>query len=59
MVAWLIGQLADGSMLGPVLGFSIGVLLGLSPVALPTIPAVLATVSPGYVYESGDRKSVV
>jgi cytochrome c biogenesis protein CcdA len=51
----LIARLADGSLLGPLLGLAVGALLGLSPVALPTIPAVLATVSRGYVYDSGYR----
>lgn len=55
MVESLIAQLAEGSLLGPLLGFAVGALLGLSPVALPTIPAVLATVSRGYVHESGYR----
>lgn len=55
MVEPMIARLADGSLLGPLLGFVVGALLGLSPVALPTIPAVLATVSRGYVYENGYR----
>lgn len=55
MVDVLIGRLAEGSLLGPLLGLLIGALLGLSPIALPTIPAVLATVSRGYVYENGYR----
>lgn len=55
MLESLIGNLAEGSLLGPLLGFAVGALLGLSPVALPTIPAVLATVSRGYVYDSGYR----
>lgn len=55
MVEALIARLGEGSVLGPVLGFAVGALLGLSPVALPTIPAVLATVSRGYVHERGYR----
>lgn len=55
MVETLIARLAEGSLLGPLLGLLVGGLLGLSPIALPTIPAVLATVSRGYVYESGYR----
>lgn len=55
MLEPLIGRLADGSVLGPLLGFAVGALLGLSPVALPTIPAVLATVSRGRVDDNGHR----
>lgn len=55
MLESLIAQLADGSVVGPLLGFGVGALLGLSPAALPTIPAVLATVSRGYVNDSGYR----
>lgn len=55
MIESLIAWLGDGSPFGPLLGFVVGALLGLSPVALPTIPAVLATVSRGYVYENGYR----
>jgi cytochrome c biogenesis protein CcdA len=52
----LIARLADGSVLGPLLGLLVGAVLGLSPVALPTLPAVMATVSPGDVYASGYRR---
>lgn len=53
MIESLISHLSEGSLLGPLLGFAVGALLGLSPIALPTVPAVLATVSRGYVHENG------
>lgn len=51
----LIQMLGNGSMAGPLLGFAIGVLLGLSPVALPTIPAVVGMLAPGRLDEGGVR----
>lgn len=49
MMEPLVAALGEGTWLGPLLGLAIGALLGLSPVALPTIPAVVATMSRGYV----------
>lgn len=55
MVDWLIGQVAEGVWPAPLLGLAIGVLLTLSPVSLPAIPAVVATVSPGELDADGVR----
>ena len=44
----LVGLIAEGAALGPLLGFGVGVLLGLSPVALPTIPAVVTVLTPAH-----------
>lgn len=52
----LIEMLADGSAAGPLLGFAVGVLLGLSPIALPTIPAVMGVLAPGRLDEGGVRR---
>lgn len=55
MVEELIARLVDGSVAGPLLGFAIGALLGVSPVAWPTLPLVVGVVSPGQVNERGER----
>lgn len=50
----LLELVASGSALGLLFGLSIGALLGLSPVALPTIPAVVSVLAPkqaGDAYE--------
>ncbi len=54
----LIEMLGNGSMAGPLLGFAIGVVLGLSPVALPTIPAVVGVLAPGRLDRDGVRRSL-
>lgn len=51
----LLEQLAEGSVAGPLMGLALGVLLGLSPLALPMVPAVVAAASPGRVDGSGVR----
>ncbi len=56
MIDTLLGRLADGSAAAPLLGLAIGLLLGLSPLALPMVPAVVATVSPGRVDDQGVRR---
>ncbi len=55
MLETLIGRMAEGSAAGPILGYLIGVVLGLSPVALPTVPAVVGVLSPGRLDERGER----
>lgn len=56
MVDWLIGQVAEGVWPAPLLGLAVGVLLTLSPVSLPAVPAVVATVSsPGEFDVNGVR----
>lgn len=49
-------MLGNGSMAGPLLAFAIGIVLGLSPVALPTIPAVVGVLAPGRLDEEGIRR---
>lgn len=56
MMVTLLEMLGSGSMAGPLLGFAIGVVLGLSPVALPTLPAVVGVLAPGRVDEAGIRR---
>lgn len=51
----LFEMLGNGSMAGPLVGFAIGVLLGLSPVALPTLPAVIGMLAPGRLDDRGSR----
>lgn len=53
----LIEMLGNGSPAGPLLGFAIGILLGLSPVALPTIPAVVGVLAPGRLDDAGIRRA--
>lgn len=53
---YLFELLGNGSAAGPLLGFAIGVLLGISPIALPTIPAVVGALAPGQVDEGGVRQ---
>lgn len=52
---WLIGQVAEGVWPAPLLGLGVGILLTLSPVSLPAVPAVVATISPGELDEDGVR----
>ena len=56
MVDSLIGQIAEGVWPAPVLGLVIGIVLTLSPVSFATIPAVMATVSPGQLDDEGVRR---
>ncbi len=55
MIEWLIGALAEGVHPAPLLGLVIGLVLTLSPVSLPAVPAVMATVSPGGLDADGVR----
>ena len=45
----LLVRLDGAAALGPVLGLGIGMLLGISPVALPSIPAVVTVLTPAQV----------
>ena len=50
----LLGQVASGKLVGPLFGLAIGALLGLSPIALPSIPAVVSVLAP---IQAGDAAS--
>lgn len=45
----LLVRLDGATVLGPVFGFAIGALLGMSPIALPSIPAVVTVLTPAQV----------
>lgn len=59
MIADLLAQISTGSLLAPALGLLAGVLLGLSPVALPAVPVVMSALSPGQVDRDGHRSAPV
>lgn len=52
----LIARLAEGTVLAPAVAFWVGVLLSLSPVALPSLSVVVSTVAPGSVDHTGRRQ---
>ena len=56
MIASLTARLAEGTGYAVLLGLAIGVLLGLSPISLPSVPAVVAMVAPRQLDEWGDRR---
>lgn len=55
MIDILLERLTEASVTGPLLGFAVGVLLGLSPLALPSVPAVVGILSPGRISAGGER----
>jgi cytochrome c biogenesis protein CcdA len=57
VIADLLQDISAGSPLAPVLGLLAGMLLGLSPVALPAVPVVMSALSPGQVDEVGRRRT--
>lgn len=59
MIADLLQGISAGSPLAPGLGLLVGVLLGLSPVALPAVPVVMSALSPGQVDGAGQRRAGV
>lgn len=59
MITDLLAQIGVGSPLAPALGLLAGVLLGLSPVALPAVPVVMSALSPGQVDEAGQRSTTL
>lgn len=59
MIADLLRGISAGSPLAPGLGLLAGVLLGLSPVALPAVPVVMSALSPGQVDGAGQRSAGV
>ena len=56
MIENLIARLAEGTVLAPVVAFAVGVLLSLSPVALPSLSVVVSAVAPGSVDPAGRRQ---
>jgi cytochrome c biogenesis protein CcdA len=57
VIAQLLEAIGAGSPLAPALGLLAGVLLGLSPVALPAVPVVMSALSVGQVDEAGRRST--
>lgn len=55
MIDWLFGLVESGTIAAPLFGLALGAALGVSPVALPMVPAVIATVSPGTLDPGGKR----
>lgn len=55
MIDRLLAALADGSVVAPVGGLLVGVLLSLSPLSLPGLAAAVATFGPGQVTADGVR----
>lgn len=54
-LAELTGRIADAGPVGVLFGFLVGIVLGLSPVSLPSVPVVVAALAPGRVDEQGRR----
>jgi cytochrome c biogenesis protein CcdA len=52
----LFEWLAEGSAAGPLIAFAIGILLGFSPVALPSLPVVVGALAPGRLDQDGLRR---
>lgn len=59
MISSLLDAIGAGSLLAPALALLAGVLLGLSPVALPAVPVVMSALSPGRVDHDGRRSAGV
>jgi cytochrome c biogenesis protein CcdA len=59
VIADLLAQIGAGSPLAPALGLLAGVLLGLSPVALPAVPVVMSALSPGQADDVGQRSTTL
>lgn len=56
MIDSLIAHLAEGTVLAPLLAFAVGVLLSVSPVALPSMSVVVSTLTPRTVDADGQRQ---
>jgi cytochrome c biogenesis protein CcdA len=52
----LIARLAEGTVLAPLVAFGVGVLLSLSPLALPSLSVVVSAVAPRSVDAAGRRR---
>ena len=58
MISQLTEQVANSGAAAPLFGFLVGLALSFSPLALPSVPVVLATVSPGRLTTDGARERV-
>ena len=56
MIDVLIARLAEGTVLAPFVAFWVGVLLSLSPLALPSLSVVVSALAPGSVDATGRRR---
>lgn len=56
MISRLTEQVANSGAAAPLFGFLVGLVLSFSPLALPSVPVVLATVSPGRLTADGVRE---
>lgn len=52
----LTSRVADSGPAGVLFGFLVGMVLGLSPVSLPSVPVVVSALSPGELDERGARR---
>lgn len=55
MINGLLERLSEASVVAPLVAFAVGSVLGLSPIAWPTVPAVLSFMAPGQMDSSGKR----
>lgn len=55
-LADLTGRISETGPTGLLFGFLVGIVLGLSPVSLPTVPVVIATLAPGRLDDEGSRR---
>ena len=51
----LTGRVAESGPAGVVFAFLVGLVLGVSPISLPSVPVVMAALAPGRVDEGGAR----
>lgn len=56
MIDVLLERMDGSTSAAPLLAFLVGVVLSLSPIALPSVPAVMTVVSPGVVGTDGIRR---
>ena len=56
MIDTLIARLSEGTVFAPLLAFWVGVLLSLSPIALPSLSVVVSALAPGRVDTDGRRQ---
>lgn len=54
-LAELTSRVAEAGPTGVLFGFLVGVVLGPSPISLPSVPVVVAALAPGRVDEEGSR----